>query len=116
MPTFTPYPTATPRPSPTPYVAPPAQAAPPAGATGADPRMIGLAQQEGVQIVSYNRSGPTAIIEVSWATDNATQGTDFTEAIRRAGIVRRYDVEPPALRQAMVGGRRVFSARYKLFF
>jgi hypothetical protein len=78
--------------------------------------MMELADERRVRITRFARQGGSADIEVQWTGDRTTNGTDYIEALYRAGIISNFDVigDPPINIQYTTDGTRVFSATYRV--
>lgn len=75
------------------------------------------ARRARVELVSYQQTSNTAIIEVRWSSDNLTQGTDVVDGLVKEGIVRDFSQVPPALVYGHTpDGRRQLSTKFKLIF
>ena len=114
-PLFTPEPTLPPRftpgPTPTPAVRPPARAP----AANRRALLEQAARAAGVRLVEFRPRGNGAMVGVSWSGGRADRGSDFLEQARRNGAIRDFN-PAPNLSSRIVGGRRVYTARFSVSF
>jgi len=110
---------ATPTPLPLPPLNQPAPTAAPAmAAAPAQPPVTpitAMATKYKVKVTQMTRQGMSGIIQVEWASDVVTQGTDFMDAVRQAGHIHMFEPDgPPGAK--LEDGRRVWVVKYKVSY